>query len=119
MRECPYCLVATKVVSEKPFAGYGLEREHECRVCKRVYGSLEIPRTVVHSIGTARIRDILGQFSRGIRRSVEAAKLAAEVTKMTAEGFGTHLVAHALGRTPARVRQIKAAQRAEGQCPTS
>jgi transcriptional regulator NrdR family protein len=111
VRECPYCLVATRVESEAPFAGYGLKRVHRCRGCQRTFDSVELPASVVKSIGEKQTRAAIGAFGRGVRRAVEAAKRADLVNKMTTQGIAPYLVAHALGVTSARVRQIRAAAR--------
>lgn len=112
MRECPYCSQRTVVQKEAPFAGYGLKREHLCRGCGRTFESVELPASVVKSIGEKSVRAYLGGFGRGLRRLVEAAKRAGQVHEMTGQGIATQLVAHALGITGARVRQIKAKGRA-------
>lgn len=67
--------------------------------------TVEMPLTVMRALGTAKVREAMATFQRGAAMRERAAKLRAEVAAR--EGWKATAVAHDLGTTEARVRQIR------------
>ena len=66
----------------------------------------EVPATVLKSVGTGKVMHFLEVYRRGEAARERAAKLRAAVAERN--GWKATAVAHDLGITEARVRQIRA-----------
>jgi hypothetical protein len=69
------------------------------------FTTIELPVTVLKAIGMGRVRDALKMWQRGEAQRAQARKLREDVAQR--HGIKPTAVAHELGVTEARVRQIR------------
>lgn len=67
----------------------------------------EVPIAVVRNIGMQAFKDAAAMVARGVERRRRAAEVREAVTKRLAAGWKPTAIAHDLGISDARVRQIR------------
>lgn len=100
--KCPYCSAATRVLSTRDDA-----RRRQCSAGCR-FNTTEVPQTVLRAIG----RRVLAEAAAAMVRGAKRRQRRAQVEQLLAQGWKPAAIAHHVGLTETRVRQIRGACRA-------
>jgi transcriptional regulator NrdR family protein len=107
---CPRCGQARTKVLETRSTGLLVRRRSACDAGHR-WTTIEVPETVVKSIGSSRLAQAIDTLSRGVSARQEADWRRETAVTMLQDGKTVAEVAEALRVTEARVRQIRSATR--------
>jgi len=87
-----------------------LRRRRGC-YCGNLFNTFEITDSVYRDVGTARMKAAIMRGVRGTQRRSRAKLVRSEVTRLLGEKWKATAIAHELGITEARVRQLKGERR--------
>lgn len=93
-----------KVLETREVGTHAKRRRYETPKGER-YTTFEIPVTVLRTLGWGKFMDALAQYGRGRMQRERSAATVGEV--LARKGIKATAVAHELGITEARVRQIR------------
>lgn len=96
--------MSSRVLETRRVNEHMTRRRYECENGTR-FTTFEVPVTVLRAIGWTRVTDALEQYGRGCKKRQRSAATLGEV--LARKGVKATAVAHELGITEARVRQIR------------
>ena len=84
-----------------------LRRRRECGRCGHTFPTVELPETVVRTVGVLAVERAVLALLRGIQRRVAARENLARITQRLREGWKPTAIANEVGVTEERVRQVR------------
>lgn len=101
MINCPVCGERTRVVETRDDT-----RRRECTEGHR-FNTQELPETVLRALGQRSITRRVAVLERGVQQRQEQAARRRLIEELLAKGWKPTAVAHRVGVTETRVRQIR------------
>ena len=96
----------------------GLRRRRECEHCGHTFTTVELPDTVLRSIGARVVERAVDALLRGIKRRAAAREARALITQRLLEGWKPDAIAHEAGVSAMRVYQLhKELRRSNSKTP--